>query len=178
MKNHLPKCGHSSLHANCELCEKFKQHWYSKIKNWHDIEYGLDHPEHLYEPVSIDKIDQLTTDFYDRVLDVHHTWVTAGRSKRDCLIAWLYGFQERDSGTERGIVAVLKSKNLKPNSRWTVRQTIKEIDSIVLKKAQGHLSVEQVHSLHPLDSKPNKDEADGKKQAIDSTTSDHNRAAA
>lgn len=173
-----PPCGHSSLIKSCRQCTRFKKKWYGKIQaadsDWKDIEYGLENPKRLYEPVPVEygdatpeadqsKVDPLTTDYYDRVLNVFHLWVRQGRSKRDCLIAELLGSQHETSGTERGIAAVLKSKRLKPNSRFTVRQTIREINDLIGKIAQGHLSVEQSsHALHLLDSKPKKDEADGK----------------
>lgn len=165
-----PACGHSVLKADCEHCKALQKNWYSKIveadPDWRDIEYGLDAPERLYEPGTYKSIDPIATAYYNKVLDVYHLWLKEGRSKRDCIVAELLGRQEGDLGTERGIAAHLRSKRFKPNSRFTVRQTIKEINAIIFQKAQGHLSGEQSRpALSLLDSKPLKEEANGKEQA-------------
>lgn len=180
-----PECGHSSLSQRCRACRRFQQKWYAKVqaadKDWHDIEYGLENAERLYEPVDVDKVDSLTTDYYDRVLDLHHQWVNEGRRKRDCVIALLLGSQDKTSGTERGISEELRRRRLRPTSRFTVRQTIAEINAVVLKIAQGGLSEEQAgakvaHALYLLDSKPTKDEANGKTET--ERREDSNSAAA
>lgn len=180
MTGSKPKCGHSSLRPSCESCEQFKKKWYSKLKasdpDYRDIEYGLEKPDRLYEPVNVTYgledpdqvapafIDPITTAYYDSVLTVFHQWVAEGRPKRDCLIAELLGMQEGDTGTEQGIATVLKSRRLKPNSKSAVHQTIKEINVVVWKINQPHQVVDQVPTLHALDSNPLKDEADGQKQ--------------
>lgn len=159
-------CGHFNLDPECVGCSKLKADWYQKLStidpDWKDIEYGIDTPERLYEPVDKDAIDPITTLYYDMIMSVHFEWVNKGRSKRDCLIAELLANQTGNTGTQEGIEAVLRARRLKPNSRFTVRQTIKEIHQIVLKKAKPHLCVEQVFSLRPMDSKPSKDDANGK----------------
>lgn len=175
-----PKCGHSVLKSTCIDCERFKAKWYQKIQvsdpDWQDIEYGRENPDRLYQPVKVGisleqidvdpdilPVDPISPQFYDRVLEISRQWEVQGRSKRDCLIAELFGFQTGKTGTERGIAAALKSKRLRPHSRFAVRQTIKEIKALVLKIAQPHQVVEQASpALYPLDSKPNKDEANGK----------------
>lgn len=180
-----PTCGHQSLISNCQACERFKRQWYQKLQasdpDFHDIEYGLENPERLYEPVDVDRVDPLTTDYYDRVLEIWHRWQSQGRRKRDCVIAELLGFQNGTSGTERGISDELKRRGLRPFSRFTVRQTIEEIDGLVMKIAQPHRNVEQAESriataLYLLDSKPSKDEANGETET--SVSSDSNAAAA
>lgn len=175
-----PKCGHTILRPECGACKKLLNEWYLKLKadpTWHDIEYGLEHPKRIYQPVDIETISPEATDYYDKVWEVFHAWTKEGRSPRDCLVAELLAKQDAETGTERGIAFVLKSKRLKPYSRFMVTKTIKEINGIVLKIGQGHLSVEQgLKALRPVDSKPIKEEANGKADP-DQSAKQYSRAA-
>lgn len=192
-----PDCGHSIFKNDCVNCETLKQKWYAKLKGknpkkpkFRDIEYGLEHPERLHEPLPVHHTDDLSeinsddlpaiqTDYYDRALEIYHLWISDGRSKRDCFIALLFGSQDGKSGTERGIASALKAKRLRPNSRGAVRRTIAEIKNLILKKAQPHQIVEQsAVALYLLDSKPKKDEADGKTQQAPTNSSNTTRTAA
>lgn len=166
MKSTTPRCGHFIFQSGCKCCRTLKRQWYQKLKkdpDWRDIEYGLENPERLYEPVSTPDIDPLTIDYYDRVLEVFHQWVAEGRSKRDQLVAELLGSQNGNSGTQRGISEELKARGLRPWHRNSVNRTTKEITGLVFKKDQRPLIVEQSvnNVLSLLDSKPPKDEADG-----------------
>lgn len=174
-----PKCGHSILRPDCKACKALLETWYAKLAKdpeWRDIEYGLDSPQLIYQPVELDKISALTTAYYDRVWTVYHDWIKAGRSRRDCMVAELLAKQDGDTGTERGISDFLKSKRMKPNSKTSVHQTIIEINCIALKKIdQPHPSVEQAPiALRPMESTPKKEETNGQtspEQAV------HSRAA-
>jgi hypothetical protein len=142
----------------------FQQKWYSKLKvadpDWKDIEYGLDTPERLYEPCAPCNIDPLSMVYYDSVMAIYHRWVKDGRTKRDCTVAELLGSQ---GSAERDISNCLKSKRMKPNSRFAVRQTIKEINDLIFKKAQPYPNGEQrINALSLMDSKPKKEEPNGK----------------
>lgn len=176
MSGHKLPCGHLILRPSCTHCKELLKKWYLKIceadPTWRDIEYGLDSPKLLYQPVDLDTINPLTTAYYDDVWQVYHLWTKEGRSRRDQLVAELFAKQEKDSGTERGIAAVLRSKKLKPNSRFTVRQTIKEIDTLVQEIAQGRLRVEQAPiALRLKDSKPAKEDSNGQGNQADQRTS-------
>lgn len=166
-------CGHAIFHNECECCRDLKKKWYQRIKradrDWRDIEYGLESPRMLYKTVeSIDltediEPEQATQSFYDFALEVYWSWVSSGRSKRECLIAELYGMQDGKSGTVRGIGLALKRKRLKPNSVREVHKVIQEIDQLIVQRKQGRLSVEQGEiTFHTLESKPLKDDANGK----------------
>ena len=166
-----PPCGHSHLRSACQECERFRRWWYRKIHeadpDWKDIEYG--YAERLFETVDtapIDDVDTgdelawLTSDYYDRVLEISRVWQASGRRRRDCVVAELLGSQSGKSGTVRGICKELRALRLKPRSIGAVHRTIKEINKLVLSAEQGRLSVEQPRGLYLLDSTP-KDEADG-----------------
>jgi hypothetical protein len=148
-------------------CESFKTRWYRKIRaadpEFVDIEYGLEHPERLYDPPANSTFDSSATEYSDRVLELSRFWEQQGRSRRDTVLAELYG----EGKTVREISSALRSRRLKPRSIGAVHKTIQEIDAIVLKNEHRHLGEEQsrtrarVPALSLLDSKPKKDEADG-----------------
>lgn len=183
MNSTKPACGHEVLRPECKDCKSLLEHWYSKLRasdpDWRDIEYGLDSPELIYHPAEAVAIDPESSAYYDLVMAVYHSWTKEGRSKRDCLVAELLAKQDGDTGTERGISKVLRSKRLRPFSRFMVRRTIKEINSLIPKIAQPHLSVEQrPKALRPMDSKPLKEEASGQtKQDPSAYPGSYSRAA-
>lgn len=135
MNNEKPKCGHTNLQEDCKDCKALQKKYYSMLakEGFKDVEYGLDTPELLYQPVNIKAINPAATAYYDAVWSVYHQWVADGRSERDCTLAELLAKQEGKTGTVRGIVKYLKSKNLKPNSKRMVDKTIKEINVLVEK---------------------------------------------
>lgn len=163
-----PKCGHSILRPTCDSCKTLLDKWYQKLSDsdpdWRDIEYGLNCPQLIYQPINVESINPETTAYYDKIWAVYHDWIKAGRSRRDCVVAELLAKQDGDTGTLRGIAAYLKSKKLKPSSYRMVQKTINEIKAQI---SQPRPCVEQApKALCLVESKPQKDETNGKADTI------------
>lgn len=113
-----------------------KDQYYRLLKDqgFKDIEYGLDDPQRIYQPVNLREINREATEYYDLVWEIYHEWSSQGRRERDLTLAELLASQQGETGTLRGISRVLKEKGLKPAAKQSVQITINEINSLIKQK--------------------------------------------